>query len=379
MSNRADFFEGECRDLAIPAGRCEAFLDGEVCPFLEVTVIVRAGQPEFGWAKLRFNPAAYEKTENISIEQVERIAAMGKRVEICQFVNVGIGEAKVKPICIFAGQVEGSQMKLGPREQLLEITAKDFAARLDRITIHGRRVATTGGESTFNDGAKAVFNEDNLPNASKGQIQHNCRSYTAFAAEGQEAKYWSTAEVMVYLLSEHVVFGQLQIPSAAYLEVITKGALVDELDVEGKSVLDALGDCCEQAGIEFCFMPRQAELGPAESIVFYRPGLGRKVELNLQYTSEQLSISRTNVCKLRSEKRHQGVVGSEVIETIDVQTPMVVTYYEVGDRVKPSPDSRDILGVRCDNRSIFWIERVAMDFEKQSTNLKVLRRRDLNG
>jgi hypothetical protein len=69
----------------------------------------------------------------------------------------------------------------------------------------------------------------------------------------------------------------------------------------------------------------------------------------------------------------------EVIETIDVETPIVATHYEVGDRVIPSPDSRNIIGIRSDNRSIFWIDRVSMDFEKQSTNLKVLRRRGLNG
>jgi hypothetical protein len=28
MSNWVDFFEGECRDLAVPAGRCEVFVEG---------------------------------------------------------------------------------------------------------------------------------------------------------------------------------------------------------------------------------------------------------------------------------------------------------------------------------------------------------------
>ncbi len=258
--------------------------------------------------------------------------------------------------------------------RMLEITAKDFATRLDKVTVGGRRIATAGGESTFNNSLECAFNADGQPNASTQQIQHNGATYTAFAGDGQEAKYWSIAEVLEYLLSEYVVYGQLQAPPVAFIEALTGEKVVDELDVEGKSVLEALQDCCEQAEIQFAFKARQAELGSREQIVFYRPGEGPSVELNLQYAGEQISISRTNVCELHSEKQNQPT-DSEVIETIDVQTPIVATHYEIGDRVTTSSDSRDILGVRRDNRSIFWIDRASMDFEKQCTNLRILRRR----
>ena len=64
-----------------------------------------------------------------------------------------------------------------------------------------------------------------------------------------------------------------------------------------------------------------------------------------------------------------------VIETIDVQTPLVAMNYEVGGRVTAGCDGRDILGIVADSRSLFWVERVQMDFEKQSTDLRILRRR----
>ncbi len=64
-----------------------------------------------------------------------------------------------------------------------------------------------------------------------------------------------------------------------------------------------------------------------------------------------------------------------IIETIDVETPVAGLYYNCGDGVTCSPDSRDVLGVRRDSRSLFWIERVAMDFQKQQTKLRILRRR----
>jgi hypothetical protein len=373
MSNRVDFYQGECKDLAIAAGRCEVFVEGMPRAFLEVAQIVREGWPKFGRALLRHNPAAAHMSKSVSIVKAERIAAMGQHVGICQLIDVGIGEVKMEPVWLFAGKVEDTQARLGAGEQELEITVRDISARLGRITVSGRRTTTAGGESTFNDGLECVFNENGQPNASTQQIQHNGKNYTVFAGEGQEVRYWSTGEVLIYLLSEYLPFGQLQVPPAAYLEALTGEKAADELDVEGKSVLDAAGDCCEQVGIEFWFAPVQSQIGPREKIEFYRPGWGREVELNLQYAGEQLR-SRTNVCELESEKQNEPA-DSGIIETIEVQTPIIAAHFEVGDRVTVSPDSRDVLGVRRDNRSIFWIDRVRMDFENQCTDLRILRRR----
>jgi hypothetical protein len=75
-------------------------------------------------------------------------------------------------------------------------------------------------------------------------------------------------------------------------------------------------------------------------------------------------------------RRHaESECDSTVFETVDVTTPMIAMDYRLGDRVISSPDGRDILGARADNRSLFWIEKITMDFQKQCTKLKVLRRR----
>lgn len=66
---------------------------------------------------------------------------------------------------------------------------------------------------------------------------------------------------------------------------------------------------------------------------------------------------------------------SEIIETVDVQTPYLAFDYRVGDEVTCSPESRDLLSCRNDSRSVNRITRVQMDFRKQCTNLKVVRRR----
>ena len=66
---------------------------------------------------------------------------------------------------------------------------------------------------------------------------------------------------------------------------------------------------------------------------------------------------------------------SEVIETFDIQTPSLMFDYRLGDIVSTSPESRDLLARRRDNRSTSQIVRVQMDFEKQCTNLKIVRQR----
>jgi len=73
--------------------------------------------------------------------------------------------------------------------------------------------------------------------------------------------------------------------------------------------------------------------------------------------------------------RQKAEVSSEVIETFDVQTPLLAFDYHIGDIVTTAPESRDLLGCRSDNRSVRCIERVQMDFEKQHTNLKITRKR----
>jgi hypothetical protein len=66
---------------------------------------------------------------------------------------------------------------------------------------------------------------------------------------------------------------------------------------------------------------------------------------------------------------------SEIIETVEVQTPYLAFDYKVGDEVRCSPESRDLLSCRSDSRSVSRITRVQMDFQNQCTNLKIERRR----
>jgi hypothetical protein len=73
--------------------------------------------------------------------------------------------------------------------------------------------------------------------------------------------------------------------------------------------------------------------------------------------------------------RHRAAVSTGIVETVDIQTPFLAFDYRVGDIVSTGPESRDWLSCRSDNRSRSRIVRVQMDFEKQCTNIKIIRQR----
>jgi len=73
--------------------------------------------------------------------------------------------------------------------------------------------------------------------------------------------------------------------------------------------------------------------------------------------------------------RHTAEMSLEIIETFNIQTPSLMFDYRLGDIVSTSPESRDLLACRSDNRSTSQIAGVQMDFEKQCTNLKIVRQR----
>ncbi len=73
--------------------------------------------------------------------------------------------------------------------------------------------------------------------------------------------------------------------------------------------------------------------------------------------------------------RQQAQASAAIIETTDVQTPTLRLHLHPGDLVTCSPESRDLLGCRRDNRSTIQVERVHIDFRNQCTNLRLIRQR----
>jgi hypothetical protein len=302
MSNRIDFFQPEYINMALPAGRPVVFVDGQICPFLEVDSVVRAADPEFGWVKLIYNPAKLEDIEVVSSERIETVAPMGKPISIQQVYEGATAESTAMIVPLFAGQIERVDRNLGQKGDIVEIIAKDISTILGRITVYGQRVTTGVFGTVFLAGFKTVFNNDGEPNASKTPIEYEGKCYTVFEADGRYAKHWTRAEVILYLLSEHLPFGRLQLPELDQLEAIMGNQVCEELDVTGIDLVSALRKCCAQAGIRFKFVPSLSTTGPSQQMVFYRPGSGGQVEVNCQHIGQELSVSKTTVLGLQSEK-----------------------------------------------------------------------------
>jgi hypothetical protein len=302
MSNRIDFFQSTQTRLALPGAAISVLCDGALCPFLEPIEIVRSGWPDFSWARLAYNPAAYTSADLVAAEDIETELAMGERVCIRQIYNGVPPGAAAFAFPLFEGQIEGVETEIGPNGERVEIVVRDFSANLKRITVYGQRVGVSDGSSLFLAGVDTVFNSDGKANANLMSIEVNGKSYTTFCCEPSQGKLWSYAEVIDYFLCEHLISGQLQTPSIEQLQALTENQTVRDLDVTGLNLIEALHRCCERIGLRFKFVSRPVSTGPGQAIVFYKSGAGRVVELNCQRHSEQFSISKTNIASLRSRR-----------------------------------------------------------------------------
>ena len=301
MSNNIDFFPREQRQLAVPAAVTSILLEGQLCPFLELKEILRAGNPEFSQARLKYNATGHPEGAAVRAENIETILAMGQAIRIEEVVNIGFPGSSAFTIPIFDGQIESIETLISNKDEMVEIIAEDMSARLRRITVYGQRIKNND-ITLFLEGMETIFNVDGKANASAELAQYKGRTYTMFSTMAGEGKFWSYAEVIIYLLSEYLSADELQIPSLSQLEVLSQSQTARDLDVTGLTLIEAIEQCCLQTGLRFRFVPRPRPASAGEAIIFYRPGVSRAVELNCQRYGEQLSILRTDVARLHSKR-----------------------------------------------------------------------------
>ena len=302
MRNTAELFEPEYEDLAVPAGMVIARLDGELCDDLEPVEIVRGTYPEFGWARLICHPPAQQEADVASAERIEDRFTMGRQIGLHQLYNRQPPDVVVASLPLFVGQVEGIETTICLGQQKTEIIVRDYSAALRRHTVYGQRLLRSDGLTILLPGLETVFNPLGQPNASSEPVSVDGRARTVFSADAGGAKTWTCADAIRYLLSEYIPTGVLYRPDREQLLALTESRPPRDLDVTGLDLLEALHRCCDAAGVWFQFMPRLAEAGPAQTIVFHRKSQGREIELNCQRAGESLGLSRTSIGALHSER-----------------------------------------------------------------------------
>ena len=314
MLNRVDYFEKTFSKLSVPAGKVSILVDGVLCSDLAVLQIVRASWPEFGWARLAYNPLSAIDQEVLSIEKMKSTFCTGSEIVIQQIYNGSAASISLSPLVIFCGHIEKVETSFGSSGSRVEFVARDFSAQMKRTRIYGCRVGISETDSFFLESADTVFNDDGEPNRSVEAVNRNQNSYYAFSENRQSAKLWDYAEVIKYLLAEYVVAGQLLMPEIDYLRSLTDGFIVDELDLTGLSLLEALKRCCENTGIKFRFEPAGQSPGLKQAIIFYKDGLWPSVELNCQDTGERLSVSETDIFTMNSSKELWPVTNNYLVQ-----------------------------------------------------------------
>lgn len=67
--------------------------------------------------------------------------------------------------------------------------------------------------------------------------------------------------------------------------------------------------------------------------------------------------------------------GHSEAEKLNIKTLLLLPFISPGSQITTSPDSRDILNIKYDNRSFCWIKSVDMDFENQQTTITAVKTR----
>jgi hypothetical protein len=299
MSNMIDLFGPEYTSLTLPGGTVAVFIDGVLCDSLEPVEIVRSGWPDFGRATLRTTSANREPPSS-SFE-------FGAKLSLRQLFNAASPQSAVGDLALFNGQIESIETDMGCEDEGVQLTARDFSAILERTTVYGQHIRADSGAAVFLPGLETTFNPGGKGNAGPEPVTISGCTYTTFCSDAADARAWRLAEAIDYLLAAHLPDGQLHRPDIEQLLGLTQARIARDIDITGLNLLDALHCCCEAAGLQFRFVPRLAETGPSQAIIFYQDGRGRTVELNYQQVGQTLSLSRTNIAALHSRREFHSV------------------------------------------------------------------------
>jgi hypothetical protein len=365
MTNHTELFHPERDVLTLPAATAAVFVEGLLCVDLEPVDIVRAGWPEFGWARLRYNPAACVDARVISAEQIEERFGLGRRISVRQLYNSLPPGSTTGSLPVFVGQIERIETTIDDDGETVEIVARDVSALMERVTVYGRRLLKQDGSTVFLPGLDVTLNPSGRPNATKSRGTVEGKTYSMFGDEAGESLHWTYAEAVGYLLSEYLPIGLVHLPPLEQLRALVDGRIAGDLDVTGLSLLEALHRCCETAGIQFCLVPRLAETGPAQAVLFYRNACGRCVELNCQPRGDRLSVSRTNVAAMHSTRNLYPVthryIGQGDFKTYEATFALLpawdpaledTNYYKFSPSTNPDFDSvKDVYRKWCLNEA----------------------------
>jgi hypothetical protein len=300
MSNSTEFFVSRAEIKSFPAAVVQVWLGGELCEWLCVEKISLGSWSDFGWAKLSFISGS--EVDGLSIESAECQLYSGREVKISLNYNSSSESVTVESIPIFTGRIEEVSYKLSSANEKLDVIVRDASSDLSRIIVYGQRCIDENGDVSFSSQRKMVFNSSGNANGSAVPVERMGMSYTIFSSSSDQSRMWYGWEIIHYLLCEYAGRGIVRVPGINELSGLCGDYVIRNLDVNGKTVLEALASCCDKMGLSFRFESDLSDSDFGQVLVFYRSGLGRESLLYCQKRGEDFSCRRTNVVKIRSRK-----------------------------------------------------------------------------
>jgi len=197
---------------------------------------------------------------------------------------------------LFEGYVDGPALAYGPAEERGGFWAADRSASLLGGRVHGQYVGASGGAPLWLSGIDLVFNPDGRPNMSDAPYDPpEGRSRRLFAApDAGDADHWTADEAANYLVSFYADAAWLELPSAAELAKRFGDEVLENIRVEGRTVLEALEQLGSRVGLRATVaLSRRASGELARSLVFVGRGLGRRISLYHQMPGEAFTLAKT--------------------------------------------------------------------------------------
>ena len=167
--------------------------------------------------------------------------------------------------------------------------------------IGGQYVPVQGTDPEHLDGLDLVFNPGGRANMSDlDSSPGGQRPRRLFVApEADTAEAWTAAEAANYLVGFYASASWLSLPSAGEIEQLFGDEILEDLRLEGRSVLDALEHLARRVGLRATVaLSRDAAGQLTRALVLVGRGLGRRVSLYHQMPGQTYSRVRTFMEKL---------------------------------------------------------------------------------
>lgn len=205
---------------------------------------------------------------------------------------------------LFEGYVDGPALGYGPGGEEAGFRAVDRSESLLGSRVHGQYVEGSGDDPLWLSGVDLAFNPDGRANMTDSSFgPSGVRERHLFTApDGDDAEPWTADQAANYLVSFYASAPWLTLPSQAELATLFGTDVLENVRLEGRSVLEALEQLGLRAGLRVSVaLARDAAGQLTRSLVFVGRGLGRTISLYHQMPGETFTLTRTAMEGLDAE------------------------------------------------------------------------------